>query len=90
MADDASKIVQVPVKRFDVNLTLQDIMTPLTAFAQQAHVAQAAAATPEVQQHAADLAGLAQQVLEVANKINAVAPHLLSPTAAPGRSTGSD
>ena len=79
MANDHSDIVQIPVKRYDVNLTLQDIMTPLTAFASQAHVAQAVAASPEVQQHATELSGLAQQVLDVAGRLNAVAPHLLAP-----------
>jgi len=86
MADETPKVVQVPVKKYDVDLTLEDIMTPLAAFAQQAHVAQAAAAAPEVRQHAADLSGLAKQILEVANKLNAVAPHLLKP--GPQRSQG--
>ncbi len=80
MANDAPNVVQVPVPKHDVNLTIQDIMTPLTAFAQQAHVAQAALSAPEVQQHANELEGLAKQVLDVTGRLNAVAPHLLSPT----------
>ncbi len=80
MATDPPEVVQVPVKRYDVNLTMQDIMAPLTTFAQQTHVAQIVAATPELQQHATELGNLAAQVLAVANRLNAVAPHLLAPT----------
>jgi hypothetical protein len=87
MANVPPNIVQVAVPRHDVNLTMQDLMAPLTQFAQQPHVAQAVAATPEVQQHATDLGNLAQQVLEVANRLNAVAPHLLAPTPAPAPPT---
>lgn len=80
MADETPQIVQIPVKKYDVNLTIQDLMIPLTALAQQAHVAQSFAINPEVQQHATELANLAKQILEVAGRLNAVAPHLLSPT----------
>jgi len=73
------EVVQIPVKRYDVNLTMQDLMTPLTAFAQQSHVADAAASTPGLQQHARELADRAQQVLDAANRVIALAPHLLAP-----------
>lgn len=79
MPSDPSDVVQVPVKRYEVNLTMQDIMTPLAGFAQQARVAQAAASAPELLQHANELGNLARQVLDVADRLNAVAPHLLSP-----------
>jgi hypothetical protein len=80
MAADDPNVVMVPVTRHDVNLSIEDIMKPLTAFANQPRVAQAAAAMPDVQQHAAQLAGLAQQVLDVANRLKAVEPSLLSST----------
>jgi hypothetical protein len=80
MANDPPEVVQIPVKRYDVNLTMQDLMAPLTGFAQQARVAQAVASVPELQQHANELGNLARQVIDVSNRLNAVAPHLLSPT----------
>ena len=73
------KVVMVPVKRYDVNLTIEDIMTPLTAFVNQTHVGQVIASSPDMQQHAADLSGLAQRVLDVAKKIEAISPNILSP-----------
>jgi hypothetical protein len=79
MADDPN-VVQIPVTRYDVNLTLQDLMTPLTTFAERHGTAPALANTPGAQQHAADLANLARQILTVAGHIDAVAPHLLAPT----------
>lgn len=85
MADDP-KVVQIPVTRHDVNLTLQDIVTPLTTFAQRQATIQALAAAPEAQQHAAHLSTLASQILALAAHIDAVAPHLLSP-APPAAST---
>jgi hypothetical protein len=73
------KIVMVPVKRYDIELSIEDIMTPLTAFANKANVGQAIATSPEVQPHAAKLSDLAQQVLDVAKRIQAINPDILSP-----------
>ena len=73
------KVVMVPVKRYDLNLTIEDIMTPLTDFANKAHVGQVIANSPDMQQHAANFSGLAQQVLDVAKKIEAISPDILSP-----------
>jgi len=78
MANETPEVVQIPVKKHEINLSIQDILTPLTVFAQQTHVAQALASSPEAQQHARELAGLARQILDVAGRLNAVAPHLLA------------
>lgn len=78
MADDPS-VVQIPVTRHDINLTLQDLMTPLTTLADRHRTALASA--PEAQQHASALATLASQIVTIAGHLDAVAPHLLSPTA---------
>ena len=90
MADDPNH-VQIPVKRHDVNLTLEDLMTPLTAFPEKTQGAEGAAAAPEVHEHASALAGLARQILDVSRRLNAVAPHLLAPgdsDARPGGEAG--
>ena len=72
------KIVMVPVKRYDVELSLEDIMKPLTAFMSKASVGQAIAQSPDMQQHAEKLSDLAQQVLDVAKRIQAISPDVLS------------
>ena len=56
---DAPKVVMVPVKRYDINLTLHDILTPLT---QMAQAGQAPSAGPDVQQHVQQLSDLAGQL----------------------------
>lgn len=81
---DAPKVTMVPVKRYDIDLSIEDIMTPLTAFVQQTHVGQVIASSPDMQQHAERLSGLAQQVLDVARRIEAISPDILSPKR-PGR-----
>ena len=73
------KVVMVPVKRYDINLTIEDIMTPLTAFVNKTNVGQAIANAPDIREHAANLSGLAQQVLDVAKRIEAIRPDILSP-----------
>ncbi len=77
MADDPN-VVQIPVTRHDLNLTLQDLMTPLTTFADRHGTTLASA--PEAQQHATALATLAGQIVSIAGHLDAIAPHLLSPT----------
>ena len=79
MAENKPDVVMVPVKRYDVDLSIEDIMTPLTAFVQQTHVGQVIANSPDMQKHAADLSGLAKQVLDVAKRIEAISPDILSP-----------
>jgi hypothetical protein len=91
MPADPPEVLKVPVRRYDVNIALHDILTPLTQFASQAHVVQAGVATPEVQQHAIELAQLASQLRDVVGRLNAINPNLLAPAqpAIPSRSTGS-
>ncbi|HEX3398694.1 MAG TPA: hypothetical protein VHT74_00065 [Acetobacteraceae bacterium] len=74
---DAPKVVMVPVKRYDINLTLHDILTPLT---QMAQAGQAPSAGPDVQQHVQQLSDLAGQLRDVVNRLNKVDPSLLAPT----------
>jgi hypothetical protein len=67
-----------------VSLSLQDILTPLLQFSSQPHVAQAAAANPELQQHTTQLTDLARQLRDIVDRLNAIDPSLL----ATGRPTG--
>jgi hypothetical protein len=85
--DDVPKIVQVPVKRYDVNLTLEDILTPLTQLS--AHRAQQRAASvqsseavqsSEMDQHLQQLSDLARQLKDVISRINEADPTVLAPT----------
>jgi len=82
MADDTpqsdEKVVMVPVKRYDLALSIEDIMTPLTAFVNKSYVGQAMANSPDMKDHAEKLSGLAQQVLDVAKRIEAISPDILS------------
>lgn len=79
MPSDPPKVIQVPVKRHDVNLSLQDILAPLIQFANQSRVAQAVAAAPEVQQHAQQLGDLARQLHDLVGRLNDIDPKLLAP-----------
>jgi hypothetical protein len=79
MPSDPPRVTLVPVKRYDINLSLHDILTPLIQFSTQPHVVQAATATPEVQQHALELGDLARQLRDVVGRLNAIDPGLLSP-----------
>jgi hypothetical protein len=92
--DDVPKIVQVPVKRYDVNLTLEDILTPLTQLS--AHRAQQRAASvqsseavqsSEMDQHLQQLSDLARQLKDVISRINEADPTVLAPTT-PGQPPG--
>jgi hypothetical protein len=98
MPSDPPQVVQVPVKRYDINLSLSDILQPLTQFASQPRVVQAGQSTPSLLAHAQQLTDLASQLHDVVARLNALDPKLLAPTqdqsagltgAAPGDSTGS-
>jgi ABC-type transporter Mla subunit MlaD len=85
--EDVPKIVQVPVKRYDVNLTLDDILTPLTQLGarraqERATSAEGAtsAASSEIDQHLQQLSDLARQLKDVISRINQADPTVLAPT----------
>jgi hypothetical protein len=78
---DAPNIVMVPVKRYDINLTLHDILTPLTQMS--ASLAQAVPGPvpgSDIHQHVQQLSDLARQLRDVVDRINAADPRLLAPT----------
>ena len=81
---DAPKVVMVPVKRYDINLTLHDILTPLTQMsATMAQGKGVAAPGSQLDQHVQQLSDLAGQLRDVVNRINAADPSLLAPSAPP-------
>jgi hypothetical protein len=79
MPSDPPQVVQVPVKRYDVNLSLTDILQPLMQFASQPHVVQAGQALPSLAAHARQLTDLASQLHDVVASLNALDPKLLAP-----------
>jgi hypothetical protein len=81
MPADPPNVIQVPVKRYDISISLHDILTPLTQFAAQAHVVQAGSVNPEVQQSAVQLGQLVSQLRDVVSRLNAIDPSLLAPPA---------
>jgi len=78
---DAPKVVKVPVKRYDINLTLHDILLPLTQLSDTlAQKQKAPAIGSELHQHVLLLSGLARQLTDVIGRINEADPTLLAPT----------
>ena len=86
--DGAPKVIQVPVKRYDVNLTLDQILTPLSQIATRHADGGAASLTAtNLAQQLQQLGDLARQLKEVAGQIDAQDPTVLAPTAAARPST---
>jgi len=76
---DTPQVTMVQVKRYDINITLDDILTPLTQTA--ANLTQArvgAALDPEVAQHLQTFTELVTQLRDVVQKLNAIDPSLLA------------
>jgi ABC-type transporter Mla subunit MlaD len=88
--DDKPPVTMVPVKRYDVTLSLDDILTPLTQTA--ANLAQAnigAAQDPAVAEHLQKFTDLVSQLKEVTSNINSIDPSLLASKAGPPPSAAS-
>ena len=76
-ADEVPQVIQVPVKKHEVNLTLDDFLTALSE--KTGSLAQAGAApNPEVVQHLKQLNTLASQLKDVVSHINQIDPTLLT------------
>jgi hypothetical protein len=78
--DDTPQITMVPVKRYDVTLTLDDILTPLTQTS--GHLTTAGivgqATDPQVAQLMQQFTDLVTQLKAVVAQINAIDPTLLA------------
>ena len=68
----------VEVKRYDVTLTLDDILTPLTQTVGNLHAAGMVTADSEVAQHLQTFNDLVTQLKEVVGHINSIDPNLLA------------
>ena len=76
---DTPQVTMVQVKRYDITITLDDILTPLTQTA--ANLTQGrvgAALDPEVAQHLQTFTDLVTQLRDVVQKLNAIDPSLLA------------
>ena len=76
---DTPQVTMVQVKRYDITITLDDILTPLAQTA--ANLTQGrvgAALDPEVAQHLQTFTDLVTQLRDVVQKLNAIDPSLLA------------
>jgi hypothetical protein len=82
--DATPQIKMVSVKRYDINLTLDDILTPLTQTAAQVNTGRVGAALdPEVAQHLQTFTDLVSQLKDVVAQINQIDPTVLASKSAP-------
>ena len=77
--DESSEVTLVPVKRYDVNLTLDEILTPLVELAGRQAAGLSGAELAQVEPHLRRLSELSGQLKEVARQINEINPAVLAP-----------
>jgi len=83
-ASDKPPVTMVPVKRYDVTLSLDDILIPLTQTA--ANLTQAnigSSQDPAVAEHLQKFTDLVNQLKEVTGHLNTLDPTLLASKAGP-------
>jgi hypothetical protein len=78
--DDTPQITMVPVKRYDVTLSLDDILTPLTQTVTNLNAAGMLdpSADPEIAQHLQTFTDLVTQLKDVTSRINQIDANLLA------------
>jgi hypothetical protein len=81
--NDTAKVVMVPVKRYDINLTLDDILTPLTKTVDNI-TAKNLNIGADVAPHLLKFHDLVNQLHEVVTVINRIDPSLLASETSPG------
>jgi hypothetical protein len=80
-ANETPEVTLVPVKKYEINLTLDDILTPLTQINSRPIETGDAAAHPDLAAHLQRLSELASQLKEVVGAVNRIHPTLLAPQA---------
>jgi hypothetical protein len=80
--NDTAKVVMVPVKRYDINLTLDDILTPLTKTVDEI-TAKNLKIGAEAAPHLLRFHELVTQLQEVVTLINRIDPSLLASKTTP-------
>ena len=83
--NDTPQVIMVPVKRYDVTLSLDDILTPLAQTAANLNQAGLVASSnnPDVAQHLQNFTSLVTQLQDVVSKINQIDASLLASKAGP-------
>jgi hypothetical protein len=76
--DDTPEVIMVEVKRYDVNLSLDDLITPLTQTVDNLHAAGMVTPDSEVAQHLQTFNDLVSQLKNVVGNINSIDPNLLA------------
>ncbi|QBR72455.1 hypothetical protein CU048_15495 [Beijerinckiaceae bacterium] len=80
MADDETpEVTMVPVKRYDVNVTLDEILTPLVEISNRQVPTATGIQMTQLEPHLQKLSDLAKQLKEVVGQINEIHPALLTP-----------
>jgi hypothetical protein len=89
--NDTPQIIMVPVKRYDVVLTLDDILTPLTQTAASLNAAGmiGAGVDPQIAQHLQEFTDLVTQLKDVVGRINQIDASLLASKPGPPPTTSS-
>jgi len=73
----------VSVPKHEVNLALEDILTPLTQLHAQPHVTPLVAANPELAAHLQQVGTLANQLRDVISRINTIDSKVLASSTLP-------
>lgn len=77
--DDSSEITLVPVKRYDVNLTLEEILSPLVELAGRQAALLSGPDLARLEPHLRRLSELSGELKEVVRQINEINPAVLAP-----------
>lgn len=77
--EESSEVTLVPVKRYDVNLTLDEILTPLVELAARQAATLSGSELARLEPHLRRLSELAGQLKEVVRQINEINPAVLAP-----------
>lgn len=78
---DAPKVVMVPVKRYDINILLEDILAPLAKMSANLDPDKTAPVPgSDVHQHVQKLSDLARQLHAVVDRLNSADPTMLAST----------
>jgi len=76
--DNTPDVIMVEVKKYDVNLSMDDLITPLTQTVGNLHAAGMVTSDSEVAQHLQTFNDLVSQLKDVVGNINSIDPTLLA------------
>jgi hypothetical protein len=76
--DDTPEVIKVEVKKYNVTLSLDDLISPLTQTVDNLHAAGMVTPDSEVAQHLQTFNDLMSQLKDVVGNINTIDPNLLA------------